>query len=57
MPMNAHRPELARQLLVWWDQHGRKNLPWQQDRDPYRVWVSEIMHAATDSGADGHSVL
>ena len=22
---------------------GRKDLPWQRDRTPYRVWVSEIM--------------
>jgi A/G-specific adenine glycosylase len=31
------------QLLAWFDAHGRRNLPWQQDRTPYRVWVSEIM--------------
>lgn len=30
-------------LLAWFDQHGRKHLPWQQDISPYRVWVSEIM--------------
>ena len=30
-------------LLAWFDRHGRKNLPWQQDPTPYRVWVSEIM--------------
>lgn len=30
-------------LLKWFDQFGRKNLPWQQDKTPYRVWVSEIM--------------
>ena len=30
-------------LLAWFDQHGRKHLPWQRDRTPYRVWVSEIM--------------
>ena len=30
-------------LLNWWDKHGRKDLPWQQPRTPYRVWVSEIM--------------
>ena len=30
-------------LLDWWDKHGRKNLPWQHPRSPYRVWVSEIM--------------
>ncbi|MDD2864098.1 MAG: A/G-specific adenine glycosylase [Methylococcales bacterium] len=30
-------------LLTWFDTHGRKNLPWQQDKSPYRVWLSEIM--------------
>jgi len=30
-------------LLSWFDRHGRKHLPWQRDRTPYRVWVSEIM--------------
>jgi A/G-specific adenine glycosylase len=33
----------ATRLLSWFHQHGRKNLPWQQDPSPYRVWVSEIM--------------
>ena len=33
----------ATQLLAWFETHGRKNLPWQQDITPYRVWVSEIM--------------
>ncbi|MDR3490800.1 MAG: A/G-specific adenine glycosylase [Gammaproteobacteria bacterium] len=30
-------------ILKWFDQHGRKTLPWQQDKTPYSVWVSEIM--------------
>lgn len=30
-------------LLDWFDRHGRKDLPWQRDTTPYRVWVSEIM--------------
>ena len=30
-------------VLSWYDRHGRKDLPWQQDITPYRVWVSEIM--------------
>lgn len=37
-PMN-----FASLVLNWFDQHGRKHLPWQQNRNPYRVWVSEIM--------------
>ncbi|WP_166263881.1 A/G-specific adenine glycosylase [Marinobacter caseinilyticus] len=34
---------VAHRLLCWYDRHGRKNLPWHEDRNPYRVWVSEIM--------------
>ncbi len=30
-------------LLDWYALHGRHDLPWQRDRTPYRVWVSEIM--------------
>ncbi len=30
-------------ILAWFDQHGRKDLPWQQDISPYRVWLSEVM--------------
>src|ERR1700732_4111599 len=30
-------------ILTWFDQHGRKNLPWQKNINAYRVWVSEIM--------------
>jgi A/G-specific adenine glycosylase len=30
-------------LLAWYDVHGRKDLPWQSPREPYRVWISEIM--------------
>lgn len=30
-------------VLAWAEQHGRTNLPWQRDRNPYRVWVAEIM--------------
>jgi A/G-specific adenine glycosylase len=33
----------AERLLAWYDQHGRKHLPWQQDINAYRVWISEIM--------------
>ena len=30
-------------ILTWFERHGRKNLPWQRDSDPYGIWVSEIM--------------
>ena len=34
---------LAARLIAWQRQHGRHALPWQNSRDPYRVWLSEIM--------------
>ncbi len=34
---------IAERLLAWHQQHGRKDLPWQKNRTPYRVWLSEIM--------------
>lgn len=33
----------SQQVLRWFDQYGRKGLPWQQPRTAYRVWLSEIM--------------
>ena len=44
-------PELASALLPWHKQYGRHDLPWQQDADPYRVWISEIMLQQTRVGA------
>ena len=35
--------DFASHLLRWYDQHGRKDLPWQYPRDAYRVWLSEVM--------------
>ena len=34
---------LADQVVRWQRAHGRSGLPWQGSRDPYRVWLSEIM--------------
>ena len=33
----------ADRLIRWQRQHGRHDLPWQQTRDAYRIWLSEIM--------------
>lgn len=33
---------LRRNLLAWYDRHKR-DLPWRKSRDPYAIWVSEIM--------------
>jgi A/G-specific adenine glycosylase len=40
---HSYPQHLAADLLAWWDHHGRKDLPWQRDPTPWRVWVSEIM--------------
>ena len=37
------RSDFAARVLNWHEDHGRKDLPWQQDRDAYGIWVSEIM--------------
>jgi A/G-specific adenine glycosylase len=39
---HSEPPTLRRALLAWYARHKR-DLPWRQDLDPYRVWVSEIM--------------
>jgi len=36
-------PLFTEKLLTWYQQHGRKNLPWQKKRTAYRVWLSEVM--------------
>jgi A/G-specific adenine glycosylase len=33
----------AERVVAWQRSHGRAGLPWQLTRDPYRVWLSEIM--------------
>ncbi|HEX2011153.1 MAG TPA: A/G-specific adenine glycosylase, partial [Roseateles sp.] len=35
--------DFAALLVAWQRSHGRHELPWQQTRNPYRVWLSEIM--------------
>ena len=33
----------SRSVIVWQKRFGRHDLPWQENRDPYRIWVSEVM--------------
>jgi A/G-specific adenine glycosylase len=33
----------ASRIIHWQQRHGRHALPWQASRDPYRIWLSEIM--------------
>ena len=43
MPRTTAPLPFADRLLGWWRENGRHDLPWQHPRDPYRVWISEIM--------------
>lgn len=36
-------PHFADEIVGWQELHGRHNLPWQNTRDPYKVWLSEVM--------------
>ena len=41
----------AQRVIAWQRSQGRHDLPWQADRDPYRIWVSEIMLQQTQVSA------
>jgi len=47
---NQATDTFASELLGWFEENGRKDLPWQMDPTPYRVWVSEIMLQQTQVG-------
>jgi len=40
----------AEKLVRWQRRHGRRDLPWQGTRDPYRIWLSEVMLQQTQVG-------
>jgi len=44
-------PTFSATLIGWQKQHGRHTLPWQNTRDAYRVWLSEIMLQQTQVAA------
>src|SRR5258706_3794659 len=41
----------AAKLVAWQRRHGRHDLPWQGTRDPYRIWLSEVMLQQTQVAA------
>jgi A/G-specific adenine glycosylase len=41
----------AEKLIAWQRRHGRRDLPWQGTRDPYRIWLSEVMLQQTQVSA------
>ena len=47
---NPLPPPTRRRLLAWFDRNARP-LPWRHDRDPYRIWVSEVMLQQTTVAA------
>lgn len=52
MNNSAHRvSSLSNSIIAWQRQHGRHTLPWQHTRDPYAIWVSEIMLQQTQVAA------
>jgi len=44
-------PDFGMRVVNWQRQHGRHDLPWQNTRDPYRIWLSEIMLQQTQVAA------
>jgi len=44
------KPGFAARIVAWQRRHGRHDLPWQQTRDPYRIWLSEVMLQQTQVG-------
>jgi A/G-specific adenine glycosylase len=50
-PSRQTDPEFSDALITWQKRHGRHTLPWQNTRDPYRVWLSEIMLQQTQVAA------
>ncbi|HXD07991.1 MAG TPA: A/G-specific adenine glycosylase [Burkholderiaceae bacterium] len=42
-PADAAPSQLSTLVVAWQRRHGRHGLPWQATRDPYRVWLSEVM--------------
>lgn len=44
-------PDFAQKIVLWQRRHGRHALPWQGTRDPYRIWLSEVMLQQTQVSA------
>jgi A/G-specific adenine glycosylase len=49
--MPSRSPSFSTRVVAWQRRHGRTGLPWQGTRDPYRIWVSEIMLQQTQVAA------
>src|SRR3954470_21671831 len=47
----SRAPSFSKELIAWQRVHGRSGLPWQGTRDPYRIWLSEVMLQQTQVSA------
>lgn len=50
VPLQAAELSKFQRALLGWYEKNRRDLPWRRNRDPYRVWVSEIMLQQTRVG-------
>ncbi len=50
-PEQRADPEFSATVIAWQKEHGRHALPWQNTRDAYRIWLSEIMLQQTQVAA------
>jgi A/G-specific adenine glycosylase len=39
MSLTAMAPSFSARIVAWQRAHGRRDLPWQTGRDPYRIWL------------------
>src|SRR2546421_4331673 len=50
-PEQTPDPRRLRRRLLSWFARSRRDLPWRRNRDPYRIWVSEVMLQQTTVAA------
>lgn len=50
-PDGTDTRDFAPRIVAWQRRYGRHDLPWQNTRDPYRIWISEIMLQQTQVAA------
>ncbi len=46
----VHASQFSRAMLLWFEAH-RRSLPWRKTRDPYKIWISEVMLQQTTVNA------
>ncbi len=51
LPACSAEASFAARVVAWQAEHGRHDLPWQRNRDPYAIWLSEIMLQQTQVSA------